>query len=132
MPNGVTHLEMLQREYTAEYNRRLELFRNAQILFAVLTTEGYIILTNPFFGEALGYDDSRLHYSSVFGKLAEADQPKVIRFFGQMDYREVVEEVLTFVASNGQHFRFLCWFSRWATRSSGARVATIIGALLKE
>ena len=132
MPNGPNVLERLQREYTVAYKGRLDKYRNARILFSIITRDGYILLVNPYWQDALGHDPAYLHFRSLFTLVPDSERERLLHAFALADTTEVNETVFHFGHKEGYAVTCLCWLSRWVEKSSGVYVATLTAVVCDE
>jgi hypothetical protein len=131
MPNGPnpTKLEMLQRQYTEAYKVQLEIYRNSRILWAIITSEGYIIVTNPYWSE-LGYTPSDLHWKSLYGLFPV---PALLsNLMMNIHIQSIGEQPMKIFRKGGELQDVLCWMSTFVEKSTGAWVANFSAVLRDE
>jgi len=131
MPNGSdpTPLERFQRVYTRAYKETVEKYRNARILWAIITREGYIVVANPYWRE-LGYEPDQLHFTSLYGYF-DSDSG-VVNMLSRIHIQSAQEEMLHIRRYGGEQQAILCWLSSFVEKSSGAWVANFSAVLVDE
>lgn len=131
MPNGPdpTKLERLQRQYTEAYKAQLDLYRNARILWAIITSEGYILVANPYWSE-LGYRPEDLHWKSLYGFFPT--YTLLSNLMLNIHIQSVSEQPLKIRKADGELTDVLCWLSAFVEKSSGAWVANFSAVLRDE
>lgn len=131
MPNGhdPTRLQLLQRAYTHAYKETLEKYRNARILWAIITREGYIIVANSYWSE-LGYKPEQLHFTSLYNHFAI--DSGIVDMVSKVHIQSTQEEVLVIHRANGEPQSILCWLSSFVEKSSGAWVANFSAVLIDD
>lgn len=126
MPNGVTKLERLQREYTRAYKEQLELYRTAHIFWAVITRDGYILLTNPYWSE-LGYTAEDLRLRMLYPLFP--NHHLLLMSMLNLHVQSIVEQPLMILDKVGRSRDLLCWMSAFIEKASGTWVANFNAVL---
>lgn len=129
MPNGPNpdELEYLQHEFTDAYRARIEKYRAACCLWCVATSDGYIVITNPYWLSALGWTKDELNHKSIFGLLKPEESAQILDKVSHMLFEDIEEELIYLRHKDGSHSLFLCWFQKWQVKSTGIRITYMTG-----
>lgn len=129
MPNGEHEDEIayLQGEFTSAYKERIGKFDEAQCLWCVVTSDGYIAISNPYWLTALGRSKGELHYKSLFGLFHPDEAKQILDRVSKLPFEDIDEEPLHLRHKDGSHRLFLVWLQKWQEKSSGAKVTYMIG-----
>lgn len=127
MPNGPTHLERLQREYTTEYKAKLDKYRHARIMHAFITGDAFILTANPYWQDALGYKPEDILLHNLYSLIPNREQ--LTHCMMQVMVGTVSEEIMLITNADGHIVNIMCWFSSLVERSSGAWVSNFTAVL---
>ena len=131
MPNGTHDIERIQREFTEAYRETVDLFAHARCLWAIITHDGYIALTNPYWGKELGYRHDELHFRSFYAFIPQNEHERLLSQLSTLDYKPTNERIVHLKHVDGNYIPFLFWFSQWSEKSSGVRVTYATGIRLE-
>jgi hypothetical protein len=131
MPNGPdpTKLQMLQRQYTEAYKAQVELYRNARILWSIITVDSHILLVNPYW-HVLGYIPEQLHWKSIYNLFPT--YTVLANLMVNIHIQSISEQPLKIRKADGDLVDILCWMSTFVEKSSGAWVANFSAVIRDE